>query len=242
MTLDQIPGTGPVTELRLDVLLVEDDLLQAQLLHRLLDAVPYARLSLTHVPTLREAVARVQCAPWDVCLLDLGLPDSVGLASLRSLLGAKPDLSVVVLTGESDRWTALAAIKMGAQDFLVKDRLNYDSVLRSLQFARARRDAALPRTNGWDPAAVVAALPDGVIVLDGGGKVTYANPATERILDAAPGSLPGSEIDWLALVHDVDTCELQDRLGKVRRVRVRQARLPGGRGEIILTLADLGPR
>jgi serine phosphatase RsbU (regulator of sigma subunit) len=77
-------------------------------------------------------------------LLDLGLPDSVGLDAVRQVVVSAPDASVIVLTGrlESGGTDALA---VGAQDFLVKDTLNGELLDRSIRYAAERRRVSAAR-------------------------------------------------------------------------------------------------
>ena len=56
----------------------------------------------------------------DAVVLDLNLPDSEGLATLRAVLAAAPQMPVVVLTGVADVEVARQALQLGAQDWLVK--------------------------------------------------------------------------------------------------------------------------
>ena len=76
-----------------------------------------------------------------VVLLDLGLPDAVGLDGLRAVRIASPDVPIVVLTGLSDLTTATAALQAGAADYLDKADLRPRTLLRSLRYAVERKKA-----------------------------------------------------------------------------------------------------
>ncbi len=137
---------------RLSVLVIEDNPADADLVRALLrEAGPAAADALTpeihHVGTLREALALVE-QPFDVALLDLGLPDASGLEGLGALHAAAPDLPAVVLTGARDPALATRALAAGAEDFLVKDEVQGHVLLRALRFAVARRRAAREREVG----------------------------------------------------------------------------------------------
>src|SRR4051812_35995561 len=77
----------------------------------------------------------------DCVLLDLSLPDAVGLEGVRSLLSAFPDLPVVVLTGHDDTSVALEAMGAGADDYLVKRHVAGDAIVRALRYAIERSRA-----------------------------------------------------------------------------------------------------
>jgi serine phosphatase RsbU (regulator of sigma subunit) len=140
-------GQGPtevlaVTALR--VLLVEDDDGDAFLFEELLrDAdleveVVRARTVAGAEHALSGAVACV--------VLDLGLPDADGLAALHRLREAAPVVPMLVLTGLSDTARGLEAVAAGAQDYLVKGRVDGELLARSIRYAVERQRAEVVQT------------------------------------------------------------------------------------------------
>src|SRR5690554_4132881 len=107
----------------LRILLVEDNPGDARLLRELLRESGSLRFELTHVDRLAEAQEWLATEPVDVVLLDLSLPDAHGLDSVRGMLDAAPGTPLIVLTGLDDDATALQAVQAGAQDFLVKGKV-----------------------------------------------------------------------------------------------------------------------
>jgi sigma-B regulation protein RsbU (phosphoserine phosphatase) len=77
------------------------------------------------------------CRP-DIILLDLGLPDSVGLATLSAVLRGAPGVPIVVLTGMDDDELATEAVRCGAQDYLAKTDIRTRGLLRALRYALER--------------------------------------------------------------------------------------------------------
>jgi DNA-binding NtrC family response regulator len=69
--------------------------------------------------THAEAIARL-AEPWDLVLTDLQLPDGDGLSILRHAKEVSPETAVVVLTAHGSADTAVAAMKLGAHDYLTK--------------------------------------------------------------------------------------------------------------------------
>jgi signal transduction histidine kinase len=92
----------------------------------------------TTVGSLREALDSLAVARPDCVLLDLGLPDSQGLATLEALTTAAPGLPLVVLTGTEEDDLADQALLAGAQDFLEKAQVEPRSLGRSLRHALDR--------------------------------------------------------------------------------------------------------
>lgn len=125
----------------LKILLVEDHLAEARLLQELFK-MSQVKAELAHVQRLQEARSRLKVEPFDVVLLDLTLPDSQGLSSVVTLKQQFPNLPVVVLTNTNDDALALEAVRQGAQDYLVKRRVNVESLARSLRYAIERQHAA----------------------------------------------------------------------------------------------------
>jgi two-component system sensor kinase FixL len=122
------------------ILLVEDNAADAVLLRAELDGSPLGPFSVTHVKRLQEAVAELRVARFDAVLLDLGLPDSQGLATLGRLNGENPDgIPIVVLTGLVDESVGMSALQEGAQDYLVKGNPAWHTTTRAIRYAIERK-------------------------------------------------------------------------------------------------------
>ena len=104
----------------LRVLYVEDDPRAADLARRVLARrAPHCVLTL--VSTVQAALEKLMAAPdFDLVLSDLHLPDGSGLDLLAQIRDHALPLAVVILTGGGDRDSAVAALKAGADDYLVK--------------------------------------------------------------------------------------------------------------------------
>ena len=75
----------------------------------------------------------------DIVLLDLHLPDSHGLDTVRKAMLVSHDAPVLVLTGKSEGGIGLSAVEAGAQDFLPKDEMMTPVLKRSIDFAIRRK-------------------------------------------------------------------------------------------------------
>jgi serine phosphatase RsbU (regulator of sigma subunit) len=120
------------------VLLVEDNPGDAVLIRAMLAGQPDACFELTGVTRLSAAHEALEEPGFAVVLLDLSLPDSQGLATLRALRGAGPHLPVVVLTGTDDEALAAQAVEEGAQDYFVKGQTTGRELVHSLRYAVGR--------------------------------------------------------------------------------------------------------
>jgi PAS domain S-box-containing protein len=125
----------------LRVLLVEDNPGDADLIVELLQSGVSTQYDVECVTRLSEALECVDAERFDLILLDLGLPDSDGLATLRIMRRHAVALPIIVLTGNSDERTALVAIREGAQDYLVKGETDRNLLVRSFKYAVERKQA-----------------------------------------------------------------------------------------------------
>jgi len=101
------------------VLVVEDDHDDLAGIRFLLESVKAASFEITHAPRLSAAL-RLLGEDIDVVLLDLTLPDSRGIATLRRLREKDSSTPVIVMVQPEDRSKAVEALSKGAQDYLVK--------------------------------------------------------------------------------------------------------------------------
>ncbi len=126
---------------QLRVLIVEDNELDKRAMVRSLNSVAETDFDIHVAESLASAVASIREHDFDCILLDLSLPDSVGLDSVDALLDANDSAPVVVLTGLDDPTVAVAAVRRGAQDYLTKQDLHPSSVARSIHYAMARHES-----------------------------------------------------------------------------------------------------
>lgn len=170
------------------VLLIEDDDGDAFLVEELL-LESGAAVDLHRVRSLAEAKAAVQDAA--CVLLDLGLPDTHELDGLRWLQENVPSVAVVVLTGLADEYLGEEAVRLGAQDYLVKGQVDGHLLDRVIRYAveRERSDSLQRQLR----AAQIYAeengrlerglLPTPIVDEDGGLRVTTRySPGGQRLL------------------------------------------------------------
>ncbi len=121
------------------ILLVEDNPGDARLVEELLKEVLPEGFDLHWEDTLEGALEELDTAKFDVILCDLGLPRSSGLATFAKVYLEAAGVPIIVVTSLDDENIAVEAVRHGAQDYLVKDELNTQTLLRSVRFAQARR-------------------------------------------------------------------------------------------------------
>lgn len=128
-----------MTRDQIRVLLIEDNPADERLIRELVRDAKRECCDIESVATMAAALAAMRSTRFDVIALDLSLPDSAGLDSVRAMSTASPSTPIVVITGRDDDELALAAVKQGAQDYLIKGRIDGDSFLRSVRYAIERK-------------------------------------------------------------------------------------------------------
>ncbi len=120
------------------ILLVEDSPAEARLLREIVSE-SREPFELAHAQSLNEMPALLEGWPCDAVLLDLSLPDSHGLETLERAQALAPGVAFLVLTGWDDEWTATEAIRMGAQDYLIKGQVDPRFLVRAIRYAVERK-------------------------------------------------------------------------------------------------------
>ncbi|MEV7560786.1 SpoIIE family protein phosphatase [Streptomyces sp. NPDC089795] len=124
------------------VLLIEDDEGDAVLVEELVDDSGID-VRLGRAASLADALDLLAAEAPECVLLDLHLPDAQGLDGLKRVLAASAEAAVVVLTGLSEEQAGLGAVAAGAQDYLVKGRLEPDVFMRAIRYAIQRKRTEL---------------------------------------------------------------------------------------------------
>lgn len=127
------------------VLLIEDNPADARLLAEMvadMGCTEGLACELAWSSTLEAGRQRLGDDPVDVVLLDLGLPGSSGLPTLRRLLADGPcSAALVIFSGQGDEELVLQALQAGAQDYLVKGRVEPSALARTIRYAIGRHQA-----------------------------------------------------------------------------------------------------
>ena len=90
--------------------------------------------------TLADGLELLAASEPQVILLDLSLPDSRGLETVRRMRAAAPDLPIVVLTAQDDDALSIAALREGASDYLIKGLDTGRQVSRAIRYAVERQE------------------------------------------------------------------------------------------------------
>ena len=141
-------------QITIHILLVEDSPTDAVILNRIFSRANPKKWQITHVEELEAAIEistnnselnqdysqleNYHNRKFDVVLLDLSLPDSIGLQTLKEYRAEVPHIPVVVLTSLDSEDLALQAMAQGAQDYIVKDDITMPRLERAIRYAIER--------------------------------------------------------------------------------------------------------
>ncbi|HZF18423.1 MAG TPA: EAL domain-containing protein [Burkholderiales bacterium] len=121
------------------VLLIEDNPGDVRLIREMLSEGEEGLFELDCVGRLSQGLEYLSTQAAGVVLLDLSLPDSYGFDTFLKVYAHSPKVPIIVLTGNDDQTVALSAVKTGAQDYLVKGKLDRELLLRSMQYSIERK-------------------------------------------------------------------------------------------------------
>ena len=177
----------------LQVLLVEDNAGDVRLLREMFSEERPDSFEITHFLRMSEAEIYLAKGEVDIVLLDMGLPDEHGLDTVRRSLAAAPDVPVIVITGLDDETLATEAMKVGAQDYLIKGQIENRALPRALRHAieRHQLDQRL-RDQQLYTRSLIESNIDALMATDPRGNVTDVNQQMEVLTGCTRDELIGT--------------------------------------------------
>ncbi|MBF0477956.1 MAG: EAL domain-containing protein [Candidatus Omnitrophica bacterium] len=160
-------------------LLIEDNPIDCRLIQGLLKN-SVSNIDIVFEANLQTAMRLVLEQNFDIILLDLMLPDSSGIDTLKKIVTLVPRIPVIVLTGLNDEHIALKAMRFGAQDYIVKGQFTGRILERAVQYAIERKRAQ-GKLSDFQNFAEVAGY--GFSMSDAEGRILYANQAYCKMLE-----------------------------------------------------------
>ncbi|HHP7229356.1 MAG TPA: diguanylate cyclase domain-containing protein [Xenococcaceae cyanobacterium] len=174
------------------ILLVEDSTTDALLLLKYFEKLETNKFDVVRAKLLSEGLNYLQQEEFDLVLLDLSLPDSSGIDSIKQIQNLVTEIPIIVLTGTDREEIALQALREGAQDYIFKSQLFGSLLLRAIEHAierqqileQLRQSEARYRGIVEDQTELICRfLPD--------GSLTFVNPAYCRYCQQDAANLLG---------------------------------------------------
>ncbi len=162
------------------ILLIEDSRAQLKAVSAILRTEDF---QITCAASLREALACLDYTSFDCILLDLSLPDSEGLDTLRGVRSKARSAPLIVLTSTDDPVQVAEALKEGAQDYLIKGRIDGELLKRSIRYGidRARTQEMVRQSEEKFRLLVESARDYAIFMLDTEGNILTWSQGAERI-------------------------------------------------------------
>jgi DNA-binding response OmpR family regulator len=129
------------------ILLIEDDEDDVYQIRTMLSEAKNYSFELSHVDKLSSALSYLKTNTPEVIISDLGLPDSWKIDTLIKVHSDSPEVPVIVLTGLGEEENAIAALRNGAQDYLVKGSFNSELLVRSILYSIERNKLLMQLEN-----------------------------------------------------------------------------------------------
>lgn len=215
--IEMEPGTGPdlpagdAPKERVSILYIEDDVA----MHRMFKMLESSRLKdfqFTIAATLAEGQAELKnhANRYQAVLSDYHLPDG----EAKSLFPLEVDLPVVVLTATYDVGLAVELIKLGADDFLVKDgamkfiQLLPEKINSVIEKKEAEREAERHKRRFRD---LFDNVNDTILYVDNAGTIVHANPMLPEVL----GYPASGRVLLPSLIHPAERHTFEDKLASL---------------------------
>jgi len=173
------------------LLIIEDNPLHLRLVQAMLAEAWPEGLPTVNVNRLQVAIRHLRSSGSDIdcVLLDLVLPDSDGIDSVRQILAAAPNVPIVVFSAHDDQDAAVQAVAEGAEDYLVKGSIGPATLSRAVRFAVARHRGVRPPE--------LYGTRDGYCVVDRTGVVVYADRGLAGLFNVNVEEIVGASFDQL---------------------------------------------
>ncbi|HSH94094.1 MAG TPA: PAS domain-containing protein, partial [Roseimicrobium sp.] len=206
----------------IQVLHVEDDPIQALLVRELTAHSSSGSYHIHNAVSLATGLERLQQGGIDLILLDLSLGDSHGIDTLRTVHSRASSIPIIVFTGSDDESMAVASLKEGAQDYLIKGQARRDAILRSMRYAveRHRMEQELERERTLTRHIVLEA-PTLICGIEPDGTTKFMNRAVEQVTGYDAHEVVGR--NWWTLFYPGESARQVDglleafaRLGQVK--------------------------
>ncbi len=120
------------------ILYVEDEIDHVVIMREFIREIKNVNYEMTHVQQLDEALLELDNAHYDIIMLDISLPDEQGVDTITRVCERVPEIPVVVMTSMDDETMAVKALQHGAEEYLVKGKMNSHALSRILRYAIMR--------------------------------------------------------------------------------------------------------
>lgn len=188
---------------KLNMLLIEDDLLDVKIFQRTIRDEGDS-FNLIVANTLEKSRIILEKQSVDLIFVDPGLPDSSGVETIEQVLRQSPDKPVIILTGSDDEKLPIQAIELGAHDYLIKDTIDKQSLKRSMRYALEKNmimNELKQKSKQLELSEIrfhhlIENNSDSTLIINKDGVVKYVNKAAENQFGRSQESFVGRVFDY----------------------------------------------
>ena len=208
-----------MAEKPIHILLVDDDEDDYIIVRDLLREAGGTRFNLEWVDTYERAVEVIEQKKYDLFLFDYRLGERNGLELLRFVLSREIRTPRILLTAQGDHEVDMAALDLGASDYLDKQTLSPDSLERSIRYALERKraeealresEAKYRRVSDNSPAVLYQFM----MTPDGAFSFPYVSDVLMAIMGIPPEEIMKDPSKLLDMVHPEDQEMFQEGIMK----------------------------
>ena len=195
------------------LVIIEDNPDDLRLIKGILAGSSRATFAIETFDRLQDGLGHLVPSRCDAAVVDLTLPDSEAARTVARIGPLAAQLPIVVLTGWEDEQLAMRAVRAGAQDYLLKRRLDGDGLVQSILYAteRHRFHQAL-RDSEERYALAVRGANDGLWDWDLRKNEVYYSDRWKSMLGCASDAIGASADEWFGRVHEDDLAGLRRAL------------------------------
>lgn len=180
---------------RIKALLIEENVESARFIHEKLKDIPYYNIDIEQVDRLTKGLDVLKKGEFDVILLNLSLPDGQGYNTFVRAHEHARQIPIVVLSRNSDETLAIKTLKAGAQDYLIKETLNSEILMRSIRYAIGKKQSEIEAIKSKQYIEnLIEAAQDAIISIDENGRINVWNESAEKTFGYSKSEIIGQPL------------------------------------------------
>ena len=188
---------------KIQILLIEDDMVDVKIFQRTIKAEGDS-FELIIANTLGKAIEILNEQAVDLIIVDPGLPDSSSSETIKQVITHSAEKPVIVLTGSNDEELPLRAIELGAHDYLSKDRIDSQSLNRSMRYALEKNmilSELQKKSRQLESSEIrfrylIENSSDSVLIIDEDGIVKFVNKSAGDLFGKKKEDFEGTTFDY----------------------------------------------
>jgi PAS domain S-box-containing protein len=236
---------------RINILLIEDNPGDIRLIEELLKEVNDFCYNLTIAENLIKGFNKIEKNKSDVILLDLTLPDSMGINTIIKTRDKVKNLPIVVLTGVNDEIIARKAVQAGAQEYLLKGMINGKTLARAIIHAIDRQKmkqtvellAETVQRSQDQLRKIIDGNADGIVIINDQGIVQFVNRAAEKLFDRERKEFLDHSFGFPISLENKTEITIPKKDGRIIHAEMNSAKILWENSEaFLMTIRDISIR